>query len=728
MIFKRAFPFYRQYDAMDCGPACLRMIAAYYGKRYSLQFLRDKSYASRDGASLLGLCDAAAAVGLAGKCVLASLAYLTDEARLPCIVHWDNSHFVVVYKSDGGHVYVADPAYGKTKYGKDDFLSRWAAAGDEGYALLLEPTAEFYAKQEIPAAKKGLAFLLAYLKPYRRHFGQLLAAMLLGSLIQLLLPFLTQMIVDKGIARRDIGLLQLILLGQFVLIASRVSVNYLRGWILFAVSAPLNIALVHDFLRKLAKLPLGFFDVKLLGDALQRITDHQRIETFLTQSVLGILLTAMNIVVFGIVLATYSLPIFSLFAAGTVLYLAWIRLFLRRRREIDFAQFRLRGKHHNAIIQFIMGMQEIRLNNCEGKKIADWVKIQDDLLAAGRRSLALTQNQQSGCLLLQEGQNILITYFAARAVIAGDISLGMMLAVQFIIGQLTGPVEQLVHFTAVAQDAKLSFERIEEIHARPDEEAPGEGKREDVPPAAGIAVANVSFQYQGPYSPLVLRDVSLSIPPRKTTAIVGASGSGKTTLIKLLLGVYQPTGGRITVGDIPLAEISRRSWRAKCGLVMQDGFIFAATVADNIALTGEAVDESRMREAARAANIAAYIESLPLGYKTMIGADGQGLSQGQKQRILIARALYKNPAYLFFDEATNALDAAGEAVVMANLAPFFRGRTVVIVAHRLSTVKNADQIVVLDKGAVVETGTHPGLIARRGFYYNLVKEQLALGN
>jgi ATP-binding cassette subfamily B protein len=724
MNFRSSFPIYKQYDAMDCGPACLRMIAKYYGKAYSLQYLRERSYVTREGASLLGLHDAAESIGIVAKCALVSLDYLVCEAKLPCIAHWDNNHFVVVYSAHNNHIYVADPACGKVRYDKDRFLTHWAAADDEGYVLLLEPGADFHLRQEAARSGKGFFSLFSYWKSYRQLLGQLLLALLLGSVIQLILPFLTQMIVDKGIRYKDIGFLEIILLGQLILIASRIFVNFIRGWILFYISTPINITLVYDFLIKLTKLPLGYFDVKKLGDTLQRVNDHQRVETFFTNSVLSNSFTIINVVVFGIVLIIYSLQIFLIFVAGTILYLLWIKVFLNKRREIDFVRFRQIAKNQNLIIQLIIGMQEIRLANYEEKKVTDWIKGQDDLFLTGKKSLSLRQNQQSGCTFIQEAQNIIITFFAARLVIYGDITLGMMLAIQFIIGQLNGPVEQLVNFADTAQDAKISFERIEEIHSMQNEEDANDMKIEDIPKAADIIISNLSFRYGGPYSPEVLSNISLILPNKKTTAIVGESGSGKTTLLKLLLGVYQPVNGQITIGDCPMKNISIGAWRKECAFVLQDGYIFSDTITDNIGLSEGLIDETRLKRAAGVANIDEFIESLPLGYKTLIGADGQGLSQGQKQRILIARAVYKNPKYVFFDEATNALDASNEYTIMKNLNLFFINRTVVIVAHRLSTVKNADQIIVLDKGTVIETGTHNELTIRKGAYYNLVKNQL----
>lgn len=711
---------------MDCGPACLRMIAKHYGKQYSLQYLRDKSYVTREGASLQGLRDAAESIGMMAKCVLASLDYLLSEAELPCIAHWDNDHFVVVYRVHNHQIYVADPAYGKARYNKDRFLSHWAAADDEGYVLLLEPGADFHLKQEVARSGKGFFSLFSYWKSYRQLLGQLLIALLLGSVIQLILPFLTQMIVDKGIRYKDISFLYLVLLGQIILIASRILVNFIRGWILFYISTPINITLVFDFLTKLTKLPLRYFDVKKFGDTLQRVNDHQRVETFFTNAVLSNSFTIVNVIVFGIVLIIYSLPIFLIFAVGTILYLLWIQFFLKKRREIDFVRFRQTAKCYNIIIQLIMGMQEIRLANYEDRKVKDWINAEKDLFLTGKRSLSLTQNQQSGCTFLQETQNVFITFVAALSVIHGEITLGMMLAIQFIIGQLNGPVEQLVYFSAAAQDAKISFERIEEIHSMPNEEDADDIKAGDIPPAADIIISDVFFQYDGPYSQKVISNVSFVLPHKKTTAIVGASGSGKTTLLKLLLGVYQPVSGEISIGDCPMKKISIAAWRKICAFVMQDGYIFSDTIADNIALSDGVIDKSRLKQAAAMANIDEFIESLPLGYKTLIGTDGQGLSQGQKQRILIARAVYKNPEYIFFDEATNSLDASNEYTIMKNLNFCFRNKTVVIVAHRLSTVKNADQIIVLDKGTIVETGTHNELTMQKGVYYNLVKNQLEL--
>jgi len=725
----KKFTFYKQYDSKDCGPTCLRMVAKYHGKAYPLSYVRDKCYVNNEGTSLFTLGEAATSIDLKSKCVQLTYEYLEEDITFPCIVHWDNNHFVVVYKIDKGIIYVADPAYGKLKFSKEKFLAHWIPDGDEeGYALLLEPTQEFYLQQEFSTSKMKFSFMLSYLKPYRQLLLQLLLGMLLGSGIQLILPFLAQSIVDKGIGQNNIGLLQMVLFGQFLLIISRISVSFIRNWILFYISTPINITLVYDFLMKLVKLPIGFFDAKTVGDILQRIGDHHRVEHFLTSSVLNILLTVLNLIMFSVVLMIYNVTIFLFFLAGTILYFIWIQLFLAKRREIDYFRFQQSSASQNILIQLILGMQEIKLGGCEKNNIKKWANIQNELFTTEAQSMDLTQNQQAGCTLIQEAQSIIITFFAAYSVIQGEITLGMMLAIQFILGQLQGPVTELVHLIATAQDAKISFERIEEIRQKQEEEQEEEIKEKVVPHEADIVVSSIAFQYGGPHTEKILKDISFILPNKKVTAIVGASGSGKTTLLKLLLGFYQPISGDITIGRIPISKISCSAWREKCGLVMQDGFIFSDTIADNIALKDEVINKEQLKKSAQIANIDEFIESLPQGYYTKIGPDGHGLSQGQKQRILIARAIYKNPEYIFFDEATNALDASNEYEIMKNLNLFFNGRTVVIVAHRLSTVKNADQIIVLDKGEIVEIGTHQELTLNKGAYFALVKNQLELGN
>ncbi|MCP4220843.1 MAG: peptidase domain-containing ABC transporter [bacterium] len=725
------FPFIKQLDAMDCGPTSLGMIAKYYGKTYSLQTLRDRCYITREGVSMLGTSDAAESIGMRTMGVRITFEQLRDEAILPCIAHWKQNHFVVVYKIKNNTVYVSDPAHGLVKYTREEFLDGWGSTKQggesQGLCLLLEPTPDFYAAEDEGMNKSSFRFLFSYLRPYKKFLVQLFLGMLLGSLLQLLFPFLTQSIVDFGINNRDVDFITLILVAQLTLFISRSSVEFIRSWILLHISTRINISLISDFLIKLMKLPIGFFDTKMIGDLMQRIGDHRRIESFLTSSTLSILFSFINLIIFGAVLATYSLKIFFIFLIGSILYILWITIFLKKRRELDFKRFAQLADNQSNLFQLITGMQEIKLNNCEKQKRWEWERIQAQLFKVNIKSLSLDQYQQAGSMFINQVKNIFISFFAATAVIDGDMTLGMMLAVQYIIGQLNSPIEQMIGFLHTTQDAKISLERLGEIHLKDDEEKPDAEKSSILPEKKSLNISDLSFQYEGPHSESVLKGVNLTIPESKITAIVGTSGSGKTTLVKLLLGFYPPTKGDIKVGDMSLTNINSRLWRDKSGVVMQDGFIFSDTIAKNIGVKDEVVDKKRLLESVRVANIQEFIESLPLGYNTKIGQEGHGLSQGQKQRILIARAAYSNPEYLFFDEATNALDANNEKIIMENLGEFFQGRTVIVVAHRLSTVKNADQIVVIEKGEILEVGTHRELTDLRGAYYNLVKNQLELG-
>ncbi|MCP5053754.1 MAG: peptidase domain-containing ABC transporter [bacterium] len=727
----RRFPFVKQLDAMDCGPTALCMIARYYGKTYTQQTLRERCFITREGVSMLGTSDAAESIGMRTMGVRLDFDKLANEVLLPCIAHWRQNHFIVVYKIKNNTVYVADPAHGLVKYTKDEFMGGWASTRkdevDQGLCLLMEPTPDFYTEADENLNKSNFKFLFSYLRPYKKFLVQLGLGMLLGSLLQLIFPFLTQSIVDFGINNKDIDFITLILVAQLALFFGRTSVEFIRSWILLHISTRINIALISDFLIKLMKLPIGFFDTKMIGDIMQRIGDHRRIESFLTSSTLNILFSLINLVIFGIVLGLYDMRIFTIFVIGSVLYFLWIYLFMKKRRELDFKRFAQLADNQSNLFQIITGMQEIKLNNCEKQKRWEWERIQAKLFKVNIKSLSLSQYQQIGSVFVNQTKNIFITFFAAKAVVDGEMTLGMMLAVQYIIGQLNSPIEQLITFMHASQDAKISLERLGEIHNKKDEEDPDEEKVSILPKNKSLNITDLSFQYEGPHSESVLRDVNLVIPESKVTAIVGVSGSGKTTLVKLLLGFYPPTKGEIRVGDIDLQNISNRLWRQKTGVVMQDGFIFSDTIAKNIAVSDEVIDKKRLLNAARLANIQEFIDSLPLTYNTKIGQEGHGLSQGQKQRILIARAAYSNPEYLFFDEATNALDANNERAIMEKLDDFFIGRTVVVVAHRLSTVKHADQIVVLDKGRIVEKGTHKELTDLKGDYYNLVKNQLELG-
>lgn len=729
---KKRFPFYQQLDHMDCGPTCLRMVAKYYGKSYSLQFLREHSYLDREGVSLRGIVEAAEKIGLRTLAIKVPLVGRNaDEpglmqAPFPTIVHWEQKHFVVVYKMDEKHVWVADPAFGKKKITHEIFKRSWIAEGDRGIALLLEPTPEFYAQEGEKINKTGFGFLLRYLKPYRKLAVQLLLGLLLGGAFQLAFPFLTQAVVDIGINTSDINFVYLILLAQLMLFLGQITVNVVQSWILLHIGTRINIHLISDFLIKLMRLPIGFFDAKLIGDLLQRINDHRRIEVLLTTSSLNVIFSLFNLLIFGFVLFLFSLQIFLIFFISSLLYIGYIFLFLRKRKAIDHERFIELSNNQSALIELIQGMQEIKLQRSERKRRWQWTNIQARLFRADVKSLTITQYQDTGAAFISQLKDILITFIAAKSVIDGQLTLGTMLAIQYIIGQLNGPLQQMITFIRNAQDAQISLERLGEIHNMEEEEQEEAASVDILPEEGDIVIENVSFRYNT-LADYALKNINLTIPKGKVTAIVGTSGSGKTTLLKLLLGFYPTTEGQIKIGGVHLRNVSNDLWRQQCGAVMQDGFIFSDTIAWNIAESEDHIDRAKLLRAVQTANIQAFVESLPLGYNTKIGTRGNGLSQGQKQRLLIARAVYKNPSFLFFDEATNALDARNEKVIMENMNSFFKGRTVIVVAHRLSTVKDADQIVVLERGALIEQGSHTDLVAQKGAYYQLIKNQLELG-
>jgi ATP-binding cassette subfamily B protein len=725
------FPFVKQYDAMDCGPACLKMIAGFYRKNFSLDFIRKKCFITREGVSFQGLSEAADSIGFRTLGVRIPFDLLKEKAILPCIVHWRQKHFVVVISIRNEKIRIADPATGILTLTRVEFEKNWASTvvdgKQAGLALLVEPTPDLFNTDDQPGKSNGFRFLIRYFKLYRRYLGPLLLGLLIGSCIQLIIPFLTQSVIDIGINNNDIGFIYLILFAQLALVLGRMSVDFIRGWLLLHIGSRVNIAIVSGFLDKLMSLPAAFFDTKLTGDILQRIEDNSRIEEFLTSASLSILFSFVNILIFGIVLAIFSINIFGVFLAGTILYVLWVLLFMKSRAGLDHFRFKEMSASNSKLINIINGMQEIKLTQSELSKRWDWENHQVSLFGIKVKVMGLIQYQSAGATLINETMNILITIVSASAVIKGDFTLGMMLAVQFIIGQMNVPVNQIIGFVRMAQDAKMSLDRLGEVHNMEDEEAGSENKVSEIPFNKTIQVTDLSFQYEGPHSPYVLKDATLEIESNKTTAIVGNSGSGKTTLLKILLGFYQPVKGSISIGEKELSSLSLKPWRAKIGAVMQDGFIFPDTIANNIAPGIEKIDETRMVRAAETANIRRFIESLPLGYNTKVGANGHGLSEGQKQRLLIARVVYKNPEIVIFDEATNSLDANSEKVIVENLSEFFKSKTVVIVAHRLSTVRNSDKIVVLDGGQIVETGNHSDLIERRGVYFNLVKNQLELG-
>jgi ATP-binding cassette subfamily B protein len=757
----RKFPHYKQLDKKDCGPTCLKIVAKHFGKTIAIQELRKLTETTRAGTSLLGLSDAAEKLGFRSLGVKISLEKLL-EAPLPCILHWNKNHYVVLYKITNSKLrkknyeleitkdalrnknsfnkykketvfHISDPAHGLLKYNQTAFIKHWIGNNanentEEGIALLVEPTPKFY-NSEFDTEEKslGFSFLFKYLFRYKRFLAQIIIGLLAGSLLQLIFPFLTQSIVDVGIKNQDIHFIYLILFAQLALFLGKTAVEIIRGWILLHLSTRINISLVSDFFIKLMNLPIAFFDTRMTGDILQRINDHKRIERILTTSSLNVLFSMMNLIIFSFVLAYYNWQIFAIFLVGSVLYFLWITLFLKKRRDLDYKQFSQVSQEQSKVIELINGMQEIKLHNAEKQKRWSWEYLQARLFKISIEGLALEQYQNVGSGFINELKNILITVLAAKLVIDGNITLGMMLAITYIVGQLNSPIAQLIGFVRELQDAKISLERLSEIHEKEDEEPENKEYISEIPKNSTIHLNKVSFRYIGS-DQMVLKELDLEIPANKITAIVGASGSGKTTLMKLLLKFYDPNSGAILLGNYDLKSVSQKTWRSQCGVVMQEGYVFIDTIANNIAVGEDYVDKKKLAHAVDVANIQEFIERLPLSYNTKIGMEGVGLSTGQKQRLLIARAVYKNPDFLFFDEATSALDANNEKVIMAKLNTFFEDKTVVVIAHRLSTVKNADQIVVLDKGKIVEVGNHQSLIKEKGSYYHLVKNQLELGS
>ncbi|QOW10124.1 peptidase domain-containing ABC transporter [Kaistella flava (ex Peng et al. 2021)] len=730
---KKNFPFYKQPDAKDCGPTCLRIISKFYGKTIPLQQIRNLSETTREGSSLLGLSEAAENLGFRSLGVQVDFNTLQEEVPLPCVVHWNKQHFVVVYKIDkSGKVYISDPSYGLITYTKVEFIKHWIGENadettEEGIALLLETTPAFY-KNEFDEDEKKMtfSFLSKYLLKYKSLVIQLAVGLLAGSLLSLILPFLTQSIVDVGIQNQDLNFIYLVLIAQIMLFLGRMGIEVIRSWILLHLSTRINISIISDFFIKLMKLPISFFDTRMTGDIMQRINDHTRIEQLLTSSSLNTLFSLVNLIIFSIVLLFYDYRLFLVYLVGAILYIVWITFFLKKRKELDYKRFSQISQEQSKVIELVNGMQEIKMHNAEKQKRWGWEFLQVKLFKLRIKSLSLEQWQSVGGNFINQMKDILVSFLSAKLVLSGNLTLGMMLSVQYIIGQLNSPLMQLVEFIRQSQDAKISLERLGEIHDKEDEENKDEQYVSEIP-QNNIEVSNMSFRYIGS-DQYVFENLNLSIPYQKTTAFVGASGSGKTTLLKLLMKFYEPTNGEIKIGNTNLKNISPKIWRDHCGVVMQEGYVFNDTIAGNIAIGEDYIDKQKLRKAVEIANIKDFIEGLPLSYNTKIGNEGLGVSGGQKQRLFIARAVYKSPEYIFFDEATSALDANNEKVIMENLENFFKGKTAIVIAHRLSTVKHADKIVVLDRGKVVEEGNHSELVAKKGEYYRLVKNQLELGS
>lgn len=734
-------PFYKQLDSMDCGPTVLKMIAGSYNVNCSIDYLREITNVGKTGSSLLDLNKAAESIGFKSKGGLFSLDYLSTQVNLPCILHWNQNHFVVLYnietKRNKTRYHVADPGKGLLPYSEEEFMNHWKVSQinneDVGVALIMEPTSklenlpdEFLEKRQNFTGKLGT--LTKYFSNHKVAFYKLIFALFIGSILQLIFPFLTQSIVDKGITNQDFNLIYLILVAQFMLILSKTGIDFVRRRILLRVSTKINISLLSDFFKKLMKLPMSFFDKKLLGDIMQRIEDHKRVETFLTVRTLSLIFSFFSFIVFSIVLIIYQFNIFLIFISGSILYGIWLACFLRKRKSLDYDSFEKQAINQNKIYQLIYGMQDIKLQGIEDAKRDDWEKTQKDLFNLKFKILSLQQLQEAGGVFINEFKNIIITALSAILVIKGDITLGMMLSIQYIIGQLNAPVIQLLNFIYDWQDVNISLDRINEIHLKDDENEHRDVMKLRNKSNQDIIIKNLCFKYPGANSRNIIDNISITIPSGKVTAIVGASGSGKTTLIKLLLGHYKPNSGEITIGGILLDQINLTWWRTQCGVVSQEGFIFSESIAENITANDNDISKDKLSKTSDMANISEFINKLPLKYDTTVGQDGQGLSQGQKQRLLIARAIYKNPQFLFLDEATNALDANNEKSIVENMSKFYEGKTVIVVAHRLSTVKYADQIIVLNDGAISECGTHEELTNKKGMYYSLVKNQLELGN
>lgn len=729
-MFRKRFPFSMQHDTMQCGVACLKMICMYYGKDYSLNTLSQYCSPTNEGVSLLGISEAAQKLGLKSLCGRMSLNSL-KTLTLPCILHWDQNHFVVLYKLSKNNYYIADPGKGLVRYSNEDFSSHWISTisngVEKGIGMLLEPTVEFNRhKENAQTEKRSFRFLLEYVNQYKRYFLQIVLGLFLGCLIQLALPFMTQSIVDVGIGHRNIGFIWLILLGQLMLTVSCALTDYIRRWLLLHISLRINISLVSDFFIKLLRLPMSFFDTKQMGDIMQRIDDHIRVEKFLTNQTLNVLFSFLTFLVFSMVLFLYNKLIFFIFVISSLIYGGWMTIFLKRRKLLDYDLFEKQAINNNKTYEFITTMQEIKLQDCEKRRRWEWEDIQAEVFKVNMKSLKLQQTQETGSIFINEVKNIVITVISATAVISGELTLGMMLAVQYIIGQLNSPIDQIMHYLYAVQDVKIGLERINEIHVMSNEDRIDNNTVAD--DHSDISFNHVSFKYDIHSLDNIINNVSFTIPNGKITAIVGASGSGKTTLLKLLLGYYPVSEGDIMIGDENINDLNKRYWRQKCGVVMQEGVIFSESIARNIAILDEDIDTDRLVAAAKMACIHDYVMSLPMKYNTIVGKDGVGLSLGQRQRILIARAIYRDPRYIFLDEATNSLDAKNERDIVKQLDSFYEGRTVLVIAHRLSTVRNADQIIVLDKGSIVELGNHDSLIAKHGVYYNLVKNQLELGN
>lgn len=722
----KQFPFFQQLERMDCGATCLRMIARYHKRYYSLEYLRELTYMGKQGVSLLEISDAAEAIGMQTLAVRVNYDRLQDDVPLPCIAHLEDEHFVVVHHINATHIWIADPAEGKFKITREEFEESWVQEEDDGVILVLEPTPEFYDRDNEGVDHSQWSYVWAYFRQESSLLIQLGVGVIVAGLLQIAMPFLLKSLVDIGIGHIEPSFITMMVVGLLLLFIAQTVVEVFRRWILIHVGVRVNVKILSDFLQKLTRLPLRYFDNRLTGDLLQRIGDHERIQRFLTSTTLVSVLSLFNFVAFSLLLSFWSGWVLTVFFLGTLLNLAWVYLFQQTQREIDYKSFDQYADNQGKLIELVEGMQDIKLHNAEKSKRWSWERTQAALIRTEMGGAVYNQIQRTGGDFINEGKNLIILFFVANSVLEGTMTLGMLVAIMYVVAQLNSPIRQFVEFIRSFEEAKISLERMNEIHTKANEEE-ARGKISMLPETGDLSLEEVDFQYNGPNSPLVLKNISLDIRKGETTVIVGTSGSGKSTLLKLLLNVYQPVSGAVRLGEVKLDNLQHRFWREKCGAVLQDAYIFNDTIAKNIALGDEIIDKRRLLRAVKVANIQTFIEGLPLGYSTKVGKEGLGLSLGEKQRLLIARAAYKDPDYFFFDEATSALDAFHEMLIMENFAEAFPDRTMIIVAHRLNTVRLADRIIVMESGELVEQGTHEELYYSRGAYYQLVRNQIELG-
>jgi len=712
-------------DMMDCGPSCLKIVAKFYGKYYSLQYLRDKCGLTNDGVSFLDLSSSAESIGLRSLCIKCDITDLKTLVVLPCIVHWDLSHFVVVYKLTSKKVHISDPAKGLVSYSHDEFKTKCYDLDSQTCSVMvLEPQADFKQREvgEKVERKKRIENFFGYFRPFKNSFANLFIVMFVVTILQAFLPFISKAVIDVGIRTHDLNFINIVLVANVTIILSITLSNAVRDWILLHVTSRVNIALVSDYLIKLMRLPVTFFENKSVGDILQRANDLERIRSFIMNNSLNMVFSMVTFLIFSVILCIYNHTMFYIFLGGSICYVTWVLAFLKIRRKLDWEYFDLISKNQSFWVEAVTAIQDIKLNNYEKPKRWKWEKIQARMYKVNQKVMTVNNWQNSGAQCIDSLKNLLITFVAAKAVISGEITFGVMVSTQFIIGMLNAPVVQFISFIVSGQYAQISFLRVNEVHMMPDEEDEDTMNNIALPIDKSLVLKNVSFQYSQ-HTPLTLKNINLVIPEGKVTAIVGDSGSGKSTLLKLLLRLYNPSFGEVLIGGMNIKNISLKQWRDKCGAVMQDGKIFNDSILNNIVLDDEKIDYEKLKNAVNTANISSEIEQLSQGYNTVMGEMGRGLSGGQKQRILIARALYKNPDFLFFDEATNSLDTINEQKIVTALDDVFKEKTVIVVAHRLSTIRKAHQIVVIKDGLVEETGNHESLIAKKGHYYRLVQSQ-----